>query len=641
MDEMNNDVLTTALERFDQAREHESENRQLAEEDFQFVAGDGQWDYDIRKEREQDGRPCLTINTAPVYISQVMGDARQNKPAIKVNAVDDKSDVDTAELLEGLIRHIESNSDADVAYLGALQHACEGGFGHWRVITEYADNESFDQDIKIKRILNPFSVYWDNNSTHPCKADAEWCFVTEWMTTEAFDRKYPNADGVRDWEAPQVRRAFGAWLDADDRVRVAEYWCKKHTPITLSLLPDGSTIEGKIEGAIATRKSDRVEIHRYVLSGDKVLSGPERWVGKHIPIVSVFGPEEYIDGRVRYRSMLRHAKDPMRMYNYWQTAITEKIALAPKSPFVGTVENFRGLEHIWNRANTLNVPFLPYNPDPTAPGAKPDRSRPADVNVAEITQANQSIEDIKRTFGIFDASLGAQGNETSGRAILARQREGDTATFAWIDNLSRGIEHTGRILIDLIPKIFDSQRAVRILGEDDSHDIVTVNELQVTDPMTGQFEVLNDLSVGKYDVRVTVGPSYSTKRMEAAESMMQFIQAFPAAAPVTGDLVAKSMDWPGAEDIAERLKKMLPPELQGDDLSPEEQEQRAIAQQQQQEQMAKEQAMQEQSYRLEIEKGMAEVRAKMAKAAKDIADAEAQDIENAATEAGIAELLNG
>jgi hypothetical protein len=346
--------------------------------------------------------------------------------------------------------------------------------------------------------------------------------------------------------------------------------------------------------------------------------------------------------------MVRYAKDPMRMYNYWQTAITEKIALAPKSPFIGTTEQFKGLEHIWNKANQLNVPYLPYNPDPATPGVKPERQRPADINQAEIIQAQQSIEDIKATIGIFDASLGAQGNETSGRAIMARQREGDTATFAWIDNLSRAIEHTGRILIDLIPRIYDTQRAVRILGEDGSDKIITVNEINITNRWTGEYEVLNDLSVGKYDVRVTVGPSYATRRIEAADSMMQFVQAFPAAGAVVGDLIAKSMDWPGAEDIAKRLKAALPPELADDEEELTEEE--YIARQEQAEQAR---LREQEAYEIEkagkvadieeklanAQKTMADIRASFAKAAKDAAEAEAQEIENDAVESGMSQLI--
>lgn len=649
MDAVNEKLHAEALSRFERASEFERENRELAEEDFRFVAGDGQWDDDIRTEREKQGRPCLTNNRLPVYISQVMGDARQNKPSIKIHPVDDNTDVETAEVLEGLIRHIESDSDADFAYLNALQHACEGGFGHWRVFTDYCDETSFDQDIKISRINNPFAVYWDNNATHPVKADAEWCFVTEWMTTEAFDRKYPKAkDEVRDWEADHTVTRYGTWLDGQHRVRVAEYWCKKRKPITISQLEDGSIVEGDHPFAVRSRQSETVEVVRYVLSGDNVIEGPEAWPGKYIPIVSVFGPEEFIENRCRYRSMIRYAKDPMRMYNYWQTAITEKIALAPKAPFIGTIEMFKGLEHIWNKANQINVPYLPYNPDPKTPTIKPERQSPAAINAAEIQQANQSIDDIKATIGIFDASLGAQGNETSGRAIMARQREGDTATFAWIDNLARGIEHTGRILVDLIPKIYDAQRTIRILGEDDSDKMVTLNQVQITNPIEGTFEILNDVTVGKYDVRVNVGPSYATKRLESADSMMQFIQAFPAAAPIAGDLIAKAMDWPGAEEIAERLKKTLPPEIAGgeDELSPEEMQQREQAAQMQQQREMEAYEIEKADKvadidlkRANAQKSLAEIRATMAKAAKDIADAEAQDIENAAVESGISEML--
>ena len=573
MDEVSDKLHVEALERFDRASEFERENRELAEEDFLFVSGDGQWPEEVRNERESKSRPCLTMNRLPVYIAQVMGDARQNRPAIKISPVDDQSDPELAEVYEGIIRHIESDSDADIAYLAALQQSCEGGFGHWRATTDYSDDMSFDQDIKIERIQNPFSVYWDNNATHPCKADADWCFITEWITTEAFDKRYPkHKDEVRDWKSDSTISRYGTWLDGQNRVRIAEYWCKKYRNIKISLLPDGTTVEGEIEGAVRVRDSAKVEVVRYVLSGDKVLEGPEVWPGKYIPIVSVYGPEEFVDNRIRYRSIVRHAKDAQRMYNYWQTAITEKIALAPKAPYTGTVEMFKGLEHIWQAANVDNLSFLPYNPDPKAPGMRPERTQPAHIQAAEIQQANQSIDDIKATIGIFDASLGAAGNETSGRAIIARQREGDTATFAWIDNLSRGIEHTGRILLDLIPRIYDSERVIRILGEDGSEDMVTVNKIQVTDQWTGAYEILNDLSAGKYDVRVTVGPSYATKRMEAADSMMQFIQAFPAAAPIAGDLIAKNMDWPGADDIAERLKELLPPNIRMKEASPEEQQ---------------------------------------------------------------------
>lgn len=598
MDGVDKDVHSIALKRFQAAETHEYENRLLAEEDFRFVAGD-QWPEEVKDARKKQKRPYLTFNRLPQFIAQVVGDARQNKPAIKVMPVDDDSDPEKAKVIEGIIRHIESSSDADIAYLTALEHACGGGFGSWRVKTDYCDELSFDQDIKVERISNPFSVYWDNNAVLVDKSDANWCFVTEWITQEEFDRRYPAEKGmVRDWTSDHTRQEFGNWLDSDKGVRLAEYWCKKYKEIEISLMPNGQVLEGKQKNALRTRKTMKPTVVRYVLSGDKILENEQTWPGKYIPIISIFGPEEFYEGRIRYRSIVRYGKDPMRMHNYWQTAITEKIALAPKVPFVGTVKQFAELEHHWDNINNSNKLWVPYNSDPQAPGP-PLRTAPANINAAEIQQSAQCIDELKATIGIYDASLGNQGNETSGRAIIARQREGDTSTFAWIDNLSRGIEHTGRIIIDLIPKIYDSERVVRIVGEDDSQDLIKVNEVQILNGLTGEHQINNDLQVGRYDVVVKVGPSYATRRLEAADSMMQFIQAYPQAASLAGDLIAKNMDWPGADDIAKRLKTLLPPQIQMKEASPEEQ-------QELQEMMgpSPEQQIEQQKLALEQQKGM-------------------------------------
>jgi len=637
MDDVKKTVHGEALERFDKAEQFEKVNRELADEDLRFAAGE-HWPEDIRRQRERANRPCLTNNRLPAFIAQVVGDARQNKPAIKVHPVDSGSDPEIAELYEGLIRHIETASSAPVAYLTAFEHACTGGFGHWRILTDYCDDDSFDQEIKIKRIQNPFSVYWDDNAKEVDKSDAEWCFVEEMMTKEAFASKYPK-DAPTDWEGEFVGTDFNGWLTTENQVRVVEYWRKKHVKRTIYQLYDGSVVDEVPEGEVAFREREAYtsKIERYVLSGKGILEGPEEWPGKHIPIVTITGPEEWVSGRVQYRSIIRYAKDPSRMYNYWQTAITEKIALAPKAPWLVSQKEVEGLEHYWAASNVENRAYLPFNPDPVL-GGRPARNQPAAINSAEIHQAQQSIDDIKATTGIHDASLGNQGNETSGRAILARQREGDTATFAWIDNLARGINRTGRIIIDLIPKIYDAERTVRILGEDGTSEMMDVNQPNV-DAMGMIHGYLNDLTVGKYDITVTTGPSYSTKRIEAAESMMQFIQAFPAAAPLAGDLIAKAMDWPGADEIAERLKSTIPPEILNEEKTPEEmqamQEQMAQQQQLQQEQLDRER----QSFDMDMKVKMAEIREKMANAAKDIADAEAQDIENDATESGIAQLM--
>lgn len=544
-----------ALERFKQVQEHESDLREVAEDDFCFVSGD-QWPEDARRDRELEDRPVLTINRLPTFIAQVVGDARQNKPAVKVMPVDDKSDPDTAEIYSGLIRQVESASKAHEAYLTGLEHSASGGWGHWRVVTQFADDTTFDQDIRIKRIVNPFSVYWDPSAREYDRSDARWCFVTEWMSKETFEEKYPD-HAPDDWEV-ESRRCHD-WVDnKDDQVRVAEYWLKEFDTRRLALLESGETVDvtdRKVEGIVRVREVRRDKVTRYVLSGVGILEGPKEWPGKHIPIVPVWGPEEYVDGDVRPRSVIRYAKDAQRQYNYWQSQITEKIMMAPRSPWLVTTTQIKGLERFWNAANEENRAYLPYNPDPAA-GGPPQRNAPPAINQAELAQSAQAIDDMKSTTGIFDASLGNRSNETSGIAINARKVQSQAATFAWIDNLARSITRTGQILVDLIPRIYDTERMVRILGVDEESDFVPVNTYVRNDD--GTIGLMHDLSTGKYDVRVTMGPSFATQRAEAAESLIQFIQAVPQAGQVAADLIAKNMDWPGAEELSERLKKLLP-----------------------------------------------------------------------------------
>ena len=648
MSEKQEEIFKSAMKRFDNALSFEKENRELAEEDHSFANGDGQWEDHVKEQRIKQRRPYLTINRLPQYIAQVVGDARQNKPSVKVSPVDDDSDREMAELLEGIIRHIESDSSASVAYMTAFEHCCTGGFGHWRITTDYCHDQSFDQDIKIERIPNPFSVYWDTASVKVDKSDANWCFISEKIPTEEYKRRFPKRDIEADFSSDDTLYRRN-WFDAqDDHVRIAEYWVKEFTDKTISLMPDGSVIDGKAEGAVKTRKVQEPKVVRYTLSGDGILTDKEEWSGQYIPVVSIYGPEELAGESIRYRSLIRHAKDSVRMYNFWQTAITEEIASHPRQPYIGTVKNFAGLEKQWADSNNTSRTFLTYNPDPSNPNG-PQRTQPAALNPAMIQQSMQSIDDIKSTIGMHDASMGAQGNETSGKAILARQREGDTGTFAWIDNLSRGIEQTGRILIDLIPKIYDGERVIRLLGEDESEKLAKLNEDAVNDGSEGwEFYKRNDMSVGKYDVRVAVGPSYNTKRQEAAESMMQFVSAMPQSAQVIGDLVAKNMDWPGADLIAERLKKMLPPGMAeaNDDLTEEEaaQQQQMMQQAQAEEKEGKDMMKQGMTLDLQlkgkqVEKETASIDEIKARTVKITEEAQAQGIENDATESGISEVI--
>lgn len=629
-------LLREARERFDNAQEHEKDNRDAATEDFCFAAGD-QWPEEVKRTRERDGRPCLTINRLPQFIRQVTGEARQNKPAIRTIPKDGAADPETAKIYDGIIRQIEAASRASHAYITALEHACTGGFGHWRVVTEYADSDAFEQDIRIRRIHNPFSVYWDSNATEYDRSDAMWCFVTEWISKEQFERQYPK-ETPKDWELTYGRENCQSWLrDKDDFVRIAEYWKKEPVQKRIGMTADGQVIDltdRELPPGVQIVRQRMVDTHRvirYVLAGHTVLEEAKEWPGKYIPIVPCYGPEEFYDGEIRYLSVIRYAKDPMRQYNYWQSSITEKIALAPKSPYIGTQKMFEGLEDTWARANDENYAYLPYNADPEAPGGAPQRNSPAPINQAELAQSAQAIDDLKATTGIYDASLGAQGNETSGRAIMARQQEGDTATFAWIDNLSRSIEHTGRILIDLIPRIYDTERMVRILGEDGSSEFVPINAYARDED--GNPVLVHDLAVGKYDVEVSVGPSFTTRRQEAAASITEFVRAYPASAPVLIPMIAKHMDWPESDKVAELMKKLAPPGLFEDENAapppPDPMQQ-----------------MEMQKMQLELQKMQMDMQATMQKAESDTAwnmaraDSERAQMHNRAVEAEGQELEN-
>lgn len=557
------DVLALARERFDQAVDAEAEIRAEAIDDLEFRSGN-QWPEDMRRARELDRRPCLTINRLPQFIRQITNDQRQNRPSMKVSPVDDRGDVETAKVIQGLLRHIEVNSNADVAYDTAFAGAVIHGFGFIRVTSDYCSDESFEQELLIKRVRNPFCVYLDPGYHEPDASDANWGFVFEDISKEIYDQKYPQSElaSMEDWKS--IGDNSPHWV-TDKNVRVAEYFYKEFEDITLVSLSDGSVgpadqlppvlpIGVTVE---STRKAKRTIVKWLKINGVEVLEETV-WPGKFIPIVPVLGDELDIDGKKILEGVIRHAKDPQRMYNFWASSETEAIALAPRAPFIGQKGQFEGFEGQWASANTKNHAYLEYN---SKNGAPPPQRQAYEPAVQAITQARmQSADDLKATTGIYDASLGNRSNENSGIAIQRRNTQAQTNNFHYIDNLSRALRHVGRICIDAIPTIYDTARMLRTIGEEGEENIVAVNRL-----IEGKGEKAHWLGVGKYDVTVSSGPSFQTKRQEAVESMLSLTQSYPKVAEVAGDLMVKNMDWPGAQEIAERLKKSLPPGLAEDD----------------------------------------------------------------------------
>jgi hypothetical protein len=565
-------LLEEAKSRLKLSEDATQDERRLALEDLEFRGGK-QWHAQDETARAEDGRPCLVINRIPQFIQQVTNDQRQNRPSIKVHAVDDKGDPETAKVIQGLIRHIEYDSNADVAYDTAFDSAATGGFGYFRIVTEYEGPLSFNQAIKIKRIRNPFAVFFDPYSQEPDGSDAKWAFIVEDISKEEYKAQFPNSELSKDEIWTATGNDSPEWVK-DGHARIAEYFYKENVTKELVLLSDGTVYpsEEPPQNLPALLMAGVNEVRRRTapvpvikwckLNGCEVLEETE-WPGAYIPIVPVYGNELYINGKRILEGIVRHAKDAQRMLNYWKSAETEAIALAPRAPFVAAKGQIEGFEADWNTANKRNHAVLEYNPTALNGTVMPPPQRMAvEPAVMAITQASMgAAEDLKATTGIYDASLGGRSNETSGIAIQRRNQQAQTSNFHFIDNLTRSLRHAGRILVDLIPKIYDTARTARIIGDDDEQRVVRINDPEFVEK--GE-QRLYAMDAGKYDVTVSVGPSYASKRQEAVASMLELSKSIPAIGQAAPDLIVKSMDLPGAPELAERLKKTLPPGMADD-----------------------------------------------------------------------------
>lgn len=554
------DIVKLARERFKLAEEAESKIREVGLEDLKFRAGD-QWPEEVVKERNVDGRPCLTINRIPQFIRQITNDQRQNRPSIKISPVDDKADIETAKVYEGLIRHIQYNSNADVAYDTAFEGAVTKGFGYFRIITDYVDDRSFDQEILIKKIQNSFSVYCDPFAKESDGSDMNWCLIVDNMSHEEYKENYKDSDlaSMEDWSSIGDKTA--GWVQGKS-CRIAEYFYKDYKEVTICQMTDGSVVEKSdlpeefYSQIVNERKSSIPTVKWLKINGIEILEETE-WPGKYIPVIPVYGDELNVDGEKILEGVIRHAKDSQRMYNYWASTETETIALAPKAPYIVAEGQLEGHERAWKESNRKNQAVLTYKVKSVDGNLLPAPQRNSfEPPVQAVSNARAlASEDLKATTGIYDAALGNRSNENSGIAIQRRNVQSQTSNFHFVDNLTRSLRHAGKILIDLIPKIYDSARAARILGEDGQQEIIMLNQMFVKDGKPVEY----NLGVGKYDVVVETGPSYATKRQEAAASMLDLSKAAPQLMQVAGDLLVKNMDWPGATEIAERIKKTLPP----------------------------------------------------------------------------------
>jgi hypothetical protein len=566
----NDEFLSTIRDRFAAAESAESEIRLEAEKDLEFLAGD-QWDAKIKKIRQDENRPALTFNHLPTYVSQVANEARQNKPQVRFGPVDSGADIDTADVLEGMARAIQRRSRADVAYETAFDYSASCSFGHYRMSTYYCDSESFDQHISFSPILDPFSVY--GTLIPACLGQKpRWAIVLESMPREEFKAQYPESELVEmGWDAG-AQRAQG-WVT--EEVRLAEYWRteSKRRVMRLALLPDGRRVKvytndlPKDSGISYELGSDGLPREREVLeekiyscltNGVEVLPNTEtEWAGRRIPIYTVLGRQLIVKGVPKLFSLVRFMRDPQQLLNAYKSGIAENIGLSNRVPYIGYKGQFKDPK--WRNANVRNYPYLEVEDVQSRNGQGPlpipQRQQFEAAIQALSVAAAQEIDDLKSIAGIFDASLGAQARETSGIAIQRRTAQSGLTNYHFIDNLKRTQTEAGEELGYLIPRVYDTEREVRIIGEDEEERIVKVNAPYI-DPETGEQRNYM-LDAGKYDVTVEIGPATSTKRQEAAEQTGQVISAAPELMGVIGDIFFRNSDHAGSSELADRMKKFI------------------------------------------------------------------------------------
>lgn len=567
------DKLEKALKRFDIAAEYWNPIYERGQEDNDFAYGN-QWDSKIRDERETERRPCLTENRLLPYIHQVVNDIRQIRPKIRPVPVDNGADVDTAEVIQGIIRNIEKQSDAESAYDTSAKNAVESSIGWLRVNTRYVDDNSFDQELYIDRIVNPFAVLIDPNHKRLDGADMEWCFILDDMDKEDFEEAYPDANGEFDAEV-----AVKGWC-SDNTVRICEYYYKDYEYKTLVKANDGQIYyKDELPEELESLQEREVEIPkiRYCkITANDILEEQEI-LGRFIPIVPVVGEEVFRNGKREFYSLIHQAKDPQFMLNVWKSASTEIIGLQPKAPYIGAKGSFDTYAKQWANANVKNYPFLQYDVVETASGQiapPPQKQMPVTGSSSMMQEAMASAEAIKAVLGMYDASAGEQTDDVSGKAIIARQVKGDNATFHFVDNLVTAMKQVGRILVDLIPLYYDNKRIIKIIGEDGQEKLMPINQPIMKDPngrgfvplMVGGEQVKPFMMMeGKYDIDIDVGANYATKRQEEANAIIELAKVNPEILSIAGDLFVKALDIPNGQEIAKRIQSQMNPALLGDD----------------------------------------------------------------------------
>ena len=556
------EFVEDALKKANKCHEYWQPIYDKAREDLFFQSDDvyAQWNRQDADARRKSGRPVLTIDQLSQFVNQVSNDIRMNTPSIDIVPSGGGADIETAEIFQGLIKNIEYKSNADDAYDNAVNFAIKCGIGYMRVDHDYSDEMSFDQELYIERMINPFAVLFDSNSIEPDGSDAKYCYILDKMDLEEYKEKYPDAS-----EASFSVTDHYTCNNEKDEITLAEYFYIEEQEVTIvqdgdeaRMVQDGEELP---EDAL-TRKTKMRVVRRYKMNGEEVLE-ETTFPGDYIPVVPVYGEEAWEDGKRHLISLIRRSKDSQRMFNFWASMETELLQTSPKAHWKaaeGTTEDFAD-DYINNKSAVYRYKQTDSSGKP-APA--PEYVPPVQIPAGIVNARQQTTQDIRATMGLYDAFLGQQDNAISGVAINNRQKEGNRAVFHFADNLVRSITQIGRILVSAIPQVYDTPRVVRVIGKEDTNDLVGINGMYVE----GQ-ERNYSLSQGRYNVKVSTGASFSTMRQEASEAYQQMVAAQPELMQVMGDLLFKYMDFPGAQAISERFKRTMNPQILDDEQDPQ------------------------------------------------------------------------
>lgn len=622
------DILKQMRDRFGVAAEHESANRENWVKSVDMSSSTDQWPQDVVNFRGA-GRPRLTINLLNGSCKQIEGDYRQNELAGNILPASYDADDDIADILGGMCRHIEQASNAKTVYLHGLRYASRGGWGWARVMPEYTNEGTFEQDLRIRAIYNTMTVYCDPKAVMPTREDARYMFVSEMVSKDDHLAEYKGADVRFTHNLEDFDDSFEDWVEEDgERIRRVEYFTKEQVPARFVLFDNGATLEIASDGELQAlqsigwnpvkeKQAKRTQIRWRKCTAGEIL---EERVYKmpYIPLIPFLGEEINIKGKITLHSAIDYGIDPQLMYNYWKSTATESACLMPKAPLFVTPKQIQNFETQYKNLNTNPQPFVLFNPDPAQPGV-PQRIAMPEQPIGEMAMAGGSQRDLQYTTNSFDANLGAPGQEVSGVAIGERQSQGTTGNFLFTDNTKTAIEHIWKVMLAFIPLVYDTERVVRVLNLEGKSSTETINQ-EIRNPILGTIEILNDITLGEYQVVIEAGKAFATRRREAVEGMIEWSKAFPQQSPMVADLVAENMDIPGGTQIAERVRRSLPPQIVNDPDSPEGQQAQAQAQQQQQAQQQLAQQMMQSKVAVEQGKNQAQ----MAKAQADVVKAGAE-----------------